>query len=382
VGAINASGGAGGSAQGSARLIGQQIAHFLLQEHIGSGGVASVFRAFDQLQGRTVALKLLYASNDDAKLQRFRREALIAGALRHPHIVRTLQVGSERRGGIAYIAMELVEGESLDDLLRRRGRLTAQETCTLLAPIARALAEASRSGIVHRDVKPSNVLLRTANPGIPHSVWLESLDYPVVPLLSDFGIARFMDVPELTIIGRTVGTPAYMAPEQCTGRRDVDGRADIYSLGAVLYRAVTGRLPYIGTTPQILHAHVFDPLVVDTDELELLPANVIGILQRSMAKTPDHRYDSADWMADELAAVAELESAATCVVARPADGFRWSCEDISTTESPVAASRNETVLVSAPGEGGHLIPVEAEVHASPHSLSFPWLRRWMGMLGL
>src|SRR5690606_21305587 len=103
----------------------------------------------------------------------------------------------------------------------------------LLEPIARALAFAHEQGVVHRDVKPGNILMRPASPGTPNSVQLEELEYPVVPLLTDFGIARALDAPELTNMGRTVGTPAYMAPEQCAGSREVDGRADIYALGAV-----------------------------------------------------------------------------------------------------------------------------------------------------
>jgi serine/threonine-protein kinase len=215
-----------------------------------------------------------------------------------------LQIGIAPKGEVAYIAMELVEGESLADLLNQRGRLRPEETANLLEPIARALAFAHRQGVVHRDVKPGNILLRPVSPGAPNSVQLESLEYPVIPLLSDFGIARALDAPELTSAGRTVGTPAYMAPEQCAGSREVDGRADIYSLGAVLYRCITGRLPYGGTTTQILHAHVYEPLTIDVAVLRLLPPLVVEVIQHSMAKRPEDRFADADALADALALAA------------------------------------------------------------------------------
>ncbi len=285
-------------------MIGRQIGRYLVGQPLGSGGAATVYRAYDQVQGQTVALKLLLPGADEKAYDRFRREATLAGALRHPHIVRILQIGIAPKGEVAYIAMELVEGESLSDLLTMRGRLRPEETANVLEPVARALAYAHRQGVVHRDVKPGNILLRTASPGAANSVQLEALEYPVIPLLSDFGIARALDAPELTVAGRTVGTPAYMAPEQCAGSREVDGRADIYSLGAVLYRCITGRLPFSGTTTQILHAQVYDPLVIEDSVLRMLPPLLVEVLQRSMAKRPEERYADADALADALALAA------------------------------------------------------------------------------
>ena len=165
---------AGGWAAGAglADLTGKQIGRYLLGQRLGSGGVATVYRAYDQVVGQTVALKLLLPSADEKAYSRFRREAMTASALRHPNIVRILQIGVAPMGQVAYIAMELVEGQSLADLLNERGRLRPAESANLLEPIARALDYAHGQGVVHRDVKPGNILLRPAQLGAPNSVQL------------------------------------------------------------------------------------------------------------------------------------------------------------------------------------------------------------------
>jgi serine/threonine-protein kinase len=289
---------------GIASCTGRQIGRYLVGQQLGSGGVAAVYRAYDQVEGQTVALKLLLPGADEKSYIRLRNEAMTAGSLRHPHLVRILQIGTAAQGEVAYIAMELVEGVSLAELLHQRGRLRPAESANLLEPIARALAAAHAQGIVHRDVKPSNLLLRTVSPGAAHSVQIEALDHPVVPLLTDFGIARALDAPELTSVGRTVGTPAYMAPEQCTRSREIDGRADLYALGAVLYRSLAGRPPFVGATPQILHAHVYEPVTIEEEVYRQLSPLLVEVLQRSLAKLPEERFANANELADALAKAA------------------------------------------------------------------------------
>lgn len=330
----------------TANLTGRQIGRYLIGRRLGSGGAAAVYQAYDQVQGRSVALKVLLPGADEITRSRFRQEARTAGALRHPNIVATLQVGDAPADGVAYIAMELIEGESLARLLERRGKLQAEESCNLLTPIAQALALAHRSGVIHRDVKPSNILLRPASPGAAGSVQLEALDHPVIPLLSDFGIARALDTPELTNVGRTIGTPAYMAPEQCAGSRDVNAQSDIYSLGAVLYRCLVGRAPFLGSTTQILYAHVYEAVTIPDDILAGLPPRVVDVLRYTLAKEPAERYTSALELADALTLAAGRSLP-------PADGGAAEATSTLTLASLSAVGpaappqRTETVIVAS-----------------------------------
>ncbi|MFN8493457.1 MAG: protein kinase [Caldilineaceae bacterium] len=287
-------------------LIGRTIGHYWVEARLGGGAMASVYRAVDQIQKRTVALKVLLPGADTVVRERFRLEARTVSTLAHPNIVATLQIGQTAAHSITYIAMELVEGSSLAELLEQKRQISVVDSCKLLEPIARALAYAHDNAVIHRDVKPSNILLRRVEGNTPGRISLSKLDFPVIPLLSDFGIARSLDAPELTSAGRTIGTPAYMAPEQCAGIRQIDGRADIYALGAVLYRCLVGRPPFVGTTTQILHAHVYDPVTMPQELVAKLPPLVLEILRKTLAKEPDQRYQNAARLADDLATVARL----------------------------------------------------------------------------
>ncbi|MCX6044009.1 MAG: protein kinase [Chloroflexi bacterium] len=287
-------------------LVGHTVGHYWVEARLGGGAMASVYRAVDQIQERTVALKVLLPGADRVVRERFRLEARTVSTLVHPNIVATLQVGQTGDQGVTYIAMELVEGSSLADLLEQKRQLSVVDCCKLLEPIARALVYAHEHAVIHRDVKPSNILLRRVAPNTPGAVKITALDFPVVPLLSDFGIARSLDAPELTSAGRTIGTPAYMAPEQCAGSRQIDGRADLYALGAVMYRCLIGRPPFVGTTTQILHAHVYDSVTVSQEMLAKLPLLVIDILKKTLAKEPEQRHATASFLAADLAAATRL----------------------------------------------------------------------------
>jgi hypothetical protein len=196
-------------------------------------------------------------------------------------------------------------------------------------------------------------LLRTFGAGAPHSIVLDSLDYPLVPLLSDFGIARALDVPELTHSGRTIGTPAFMAPEQCLGRRNIDHRADLYALGAVFYRCITGRQPFIGSTVQILHAHVYEPVTIDDEILRQLSQTHLQLLQRSLAKDPDDRYQSADEMAADLA-----------LGANPAD-LPLSVENLEQNTTMTLDLVVVGKMAASSGRSSVLVPSTTELKVQP-----------------
>lgn len=324
-------------------LIGRKIGHFFIESRLGTGAMASVYRATDQILNRPVALKILLPGADSLLRERFRQEARTVSGLEHPHIVRTLQVGQTDADGITYIAMELVEGISLGELLDVYRQLSAEDSCRILEPVSRALAYAHSQQVIHRDVKPSNILLRRVASGTPNSVQIALLDYPVVPLLTDFGIALAADSPELTAAGRTIGTPTYMAPEQCSGSRAIDGRADIYALGTVLFRCLVGRPPFVGSTTQVLHAHVYDALAIPEQSMRSLPPLVVEILQRTMAKDPADRYSDANVLADGLARTAGI-------VAKG-----WRVEEMTATMEGLPSAKladsveSARILVPAPG---------------------------------
>ena len=204
---------------------------YRLEERIGSGGMSTVYRAFDETLERWVAVKVLHGSmqDDSVQLERFRREARAVAQLSHPHIVGVIDAGEE--DGRPYIVFEYVEGETLKDRIRRLGRLPVDEAIAYAIEIARALGAAHARGIVHRDVKPQNVLV----------------DEEGSAKVTDFGIARSMDDTGLTAEGRVLGTTDYVSPEQALGH-DVNGQSDIYSLGVVLYEMLVGDVPFHGET--------------------------------------------------------------------------------------------------------------------------------------
>ena len=283
-------------------FVGQRIGRFHISRQIGSGGASTVYQAYDAVNARSVALKVMLPSSDETVQQRFRQEIQIASRLSHPNIVQTYQVGEFTEFNAGYLAMELVYGETLESLVRRVDQLNFSEVCVLLAPIARALDYAHREHLVHRDVKPSNILMRPSTLYDEHHIQIASLDYPFVPLLTDFGIASAVDMPELTATGRTVGSPSYMSPEQCSGAAPVDRRADVYALASVLYRCVVGKTLFGGTTSEVLYSQVnveFDPENVDLQQVTL-PGELLGLLTKCLAKEPRHRIQTAAEMADQL----------------------------------------------------------------------------------
>ena len=254
--------------------------------HLARGGMAEVYLAHDQLLDRRVALKVLFAefARDPAFVQRFRREAQSAANLNHPNIVAVFDWGEE--DGTYFIVMEYVEGRSLKEAIQADGPLYPNLAADLASDVAGALGFAHRNGVIHRDVKPGNILLTPQGQ----------------VKVTDFGIARAAGASEgLTQTGSVMGTATYFSPEQAQGL-PVDARSDVYSLGIVLYEMVCGVPPFTGESPiSVAYKHVREqpthPTVVNPD----VPAPLENIILTAMSKSPEGRYDSADDMRADLA---------------------------------------------------------------------------------
>jgi len=335
----------------------QALGPYLLVERLGGGAMATVYRAVDRRTNRAVAIKVLRPDADAIMRERFRREAETHSNLNHPNIVQILDIGYDPASGLTYIAMELVDGPNLSEVMEDVVRLSPADAARILEPIAAALDYSCRQGVIHRDVKPSNVLLRRVHEDTPNAVRIAGVDVPVLPLLSDFGIARALDAPELTSAGRTIGTPTYMSPEQCADSHEIDGRSDLYSLGAVFYRCIVGRPPFGGSTTQILHAHVYEPLTIPDAVLANLPPTAIQLLQRSLVKDPTLRYADGAAMAADLHQLAAAAPLPLLNAAAPAvNAGDWTATmPVLGAVNPLAAG-GQTVLV--PGLETPVVPAD------------------------
>lgn len=261
-------------------------------ERIGRGGMASVYRARDSQLNRDVAVKVLasFDADDTTFVERFRREAQAVAGLNHPNIIQVHDFGDDK--GFSYIVMEYVTGGTLED--RIGDRLTLPEVLELIGPVAEALAFAHSQGVVHRDMKPANVLL----------------DAEDRPKLSDFGLARMLEGGTgLTQADSVLGTPEYMAPEQAMGRT-ADQRSDLYSLGIIVYRMLLGQTPFRGKTPsETLMAHVHQPLPLPSTVDPDIDPDIEATLVKVLAKDPDDRHQSPEELMQALGMVVSTPDA-------------------------------------------------------------------------
>jgi beta-lactam-binding protein with PASTA domain len=259
-----------------------------LHRRVGRGGMAEVYLARDRLLDRLVAIKILFPefATDPSFVARFRREAQAAANLNHPNIVGVYDWGKER--GTYYIVMEFVDGQTVSEILRNEGPIEPKRAAGIAADVAAALGFAHRKGVVHRDVKPGNVLITKAGE----------------VKVADFGIARAMTASSeenLTQTGSVMGTATYFSPEQAQGK-PVDARSDLYSLGVVLYEMASGKPPFSADSPvAIAYKHVQEPIPSLAEQVPGIPRDYEAITLRALSKDPDDRYaDGAAMRADLL----------------------------------------------------------------------------------
>ena len=254
---------------------------------IGEGGMANVYLAYDTILDRDVAVKILRGdlSNDEKFVRRFQREALNASSLSHPNIVEVYDVGEDN--GQYFIVMEYIEGKNLKDLLKKRGKLTVSEVVDIMSQISDGLSIAHDSYIIHRDIKPQNIMI---------------LENGMVKI-TDFGIAMAMNATQLTQTNSVMGSVHYLPPEQASGKGSTL-KSDIYSMGILMYELLTGSLPYRGENAvEIALKHLKEPLPSIREELEDIPQSVENVILKSASKNPKNRYNDAREMYEDLKTV-------------------------------------------------------------------------------
>jgi eukaryotic-like serine/threonine-protein kinase len=318
------------TAQNTQDVIGSLLnGRFRLEEQIGSGGMSTVYRAFDPTLERWVAIKLMHRdiSHDPDQLERFRREARAVARLQHPHVVTVIDAGED--DGTPFIVFEYVEGETLKERIRRLGRLPVGEAVAYGIEIGRALSAAHAEMLVHRDVKPQNVLI----------------DQEGRAKVTDFGIARSLETHGLTAPGRVLGTTDYVSPEQALGH-DVTEQSDVYSLGIVLYEMLTGEAPFKADTQvAVAMRHVRDPL---PDVQKLRPeisAALAAVIEHATAKETQNRYASAAEMVHDLEQVLAIEAARAGETSGEATTVLQALADDTAEVAPVRLRRPRRVLI-------------------------------------
>jgi serine/threonine protein kinase len=350
-------------------LVGQCLGSYEIQEELGSGGMATIYKAWHAALQRQVALKVLspHLLSDEEFVRRFQREAIAAAAFKHPNIVAIYDVAQQ--GNYYYIVMEYVEGRSLDKIIAEEGALPLDRVLHIVEQIGTALDYIHQNELIHRDIKPANIIIKPDGSAV----------------LSDFGIVKMQrgtgDTGPLTQFGMVMGTPAYMSPEQIEGLQ-IDYRTDLYSLGIVCYEMLSGRTPFVGTTTAaLLNAQLnkLPPPIIEINHS--LPPHIDAAINRMLAKNPETRFQSARAFVEALrgqqgaptpspvepqpevataATVPKVDSSAETKLYRP-------------SELPGAATSR---LDASPGPPQPLPAAEPPAGPSPSDVSAQPPRRW------
>jgi serine/threonine protein kinase len=309
---------------------------YRLDAKVGTGGMSTVYRAFDTVLERQVAIKLMHReiAGDSDQLERFRREARAVAQLNHPHVVGVIDAGEEEGGedgfSTPYIVFEYVEGETLKDRIRRNGKLGVSESIAYAIEIARALGAAHASLIVHRDVKPQNVLV----------------DEEGAAKVTDFGIARSLAQEGLTADGRVLGTTDYVSPEQALGHV-VSGQSDLYSLGIVLFEMLTGDVPFRGESQvAVAMKHVREDLPDVRARRPEVSAALAAVLDHATAKELDRRYPDAATLIADLEDVLAIETSRSGQVTGEATAVLRSLPENTRRRLPLRTRRSTKAIVA------------------------------------
>lgn len=315
-------------------LSGQKLGQYEVRERLGRGGMADVYKAFQPALQRFVAIKVMqeHLAADEGFIRRFEREAQTVAQLSHPHIVGIIDFGTERN--MHYMVMQFIQGANLKALIAAHPEgLPINDALRTASQVADALNYAHRKGMVHRDIKPDNIMFMD-------ETYQQAM-------LTDFGVARILSLSSLPSTGLMIGTPAYLAPEIITGR-DADERSDLYSLGVVLFEMLTGRTPYAADTPMaVLLKHVNAPLPSLSEYGRELPEMVETILLKALIKNPDERYQTAADMKTALDNV-QTRLANPLSAQKPLEPLRISSEQekIQQTAADVKKILNNRIFIS------------------------------------
>ncbi|HTL33699.1 MAG TPA: protein kinase [Kofleriaceae bacterium] len=322
-------------------MIGQTLGNYRIISEIGKGGMGVVYQAEHTLIGKKAAVKLLRADVPEDQVERFFNEAKAAATLQHPGLVDVVDFGHSKEGR-AFIVMELLSGESLAERLERDPRLPVPIACTIARLVANALAVAHRGGIVHRDLKPGNIFL------IPDAESPAGVRTKVL----DFGIAKLQrnrdDKAAQTHSGAVIGTPRYMSPEQCKNAREVDGRADIYSLGCILFEMLLGVAPFdYDSWAELVSAHLKETPPKPSELDPAIPKDVETLMMKMLSKRPQDRHGSMEDLAQSIEVILREHASDWPVRATPASGIRRVSKQHLDETLPASSDRLTPVNLKA-----------------------------------